>query len=66
MATTSAIALANNETLNQARQAKAEAGELIEQVKSLHTSLEAGFCCKNLRRKRALFKNGVFWVTNAA
>ena len=41
MATTSAIALANNETLNQARQAKAEAGELIEQVRSLHVSLEA-------------------------
>ncbi len=41
MATSEAIAEANNETLNQARQAKAEAVELIESIKSLHASVAA-------------------------
>ena len=41
MATTSAIASANNETVNCARQAKAEAEELIERARSLHGSIEA-------------------------
>lgn len=41
MATTSAIAEANNETLNQARQAKNQSEELIKQVKSLHALFQA-------------------------
>ena len=41
MATTSAIAEANHETLAQARQAREEAKELIEQARSLHASIEA-------------------------
>lgn len=41
MATTGAIAAANEETLAQARQAREEARELIERVSSLHASIEA-------------------------
>ena len=41
MATTGAIAAANEETLTQARQAREEARELIERVSSLHDSIEA-------------------------
>ena len=41
MATTGAIAAANEETLAQARQARESARELIEQASSLHASIEA-------------------------